>query len=243
METPPSLPRPPGNTYFFEALDSDDAIKWWPNKVYDRWEPSATSKQTFTCKDAMATFVSSAKRFFITKKKESPREVVFRDLPEKYKKVFRKSRDKEIESLLKSGAITILSLKDSREFANKFPEYMLTSRYVDRWKPTGAFSVLPESWDPSAYVEGSGNNMAEPKSRWCVVGWKDPHVHEIERSAPTPLTSSLYLFFQLSACRRWQGHARDAKTAFLQAKPTTRKQKLACRMPADESFPSTTPIS
>ena len=237
METPPSLPRPPGNTYFFEALDSDDAIKWWPNKVYDRWEPSATSKQTFTCKDAMATFVSSAKRFFITKKKESPREVVFRDLPEKYKKVFRKSRDKEIESLLKSGAITILSLKDSREFANKFPEYMLTSRYVDRWKPTGAFSVLPESWDPSAYVEGSGNNMAEPKSRWCVVGWKDPHVHEIERSAPTPLTSSLYLFFQLSACRRWQGHARDAKTAFLQAKPTTRKQKLACRMPADESFP------
>ena len=236
VEAPQPLPRPPGSTYFFEALDRDEAVRWWKNKVYDRWEPIATSKQTFACKEACAIFVTSSKRFFITKKKESPGEVVFKDLPERYKKLFRKSRDKEIESLLKSGAIKILSLKDSREFLQKFPEYVLTSRYVDRWKPTGSFSVLPENWDPNHYVDG-GDNMAEPKSRWCVVGWKDPHVHEIERAAPTPLTSSLYLFFQLSACRRWQGHARDAKTAFLQARPTTRQQKLACKMPADECFP------
>ena len=34
---------------------------------------------------------------------------------------------------------------------------------------------------------------------------------------------------------------KDAKTAFLQAKPTTRRQKLACAMPPDECFPGYDP--
>ena len=233
---PPSLPRPPSTSYFMEVLDSEDKVKWWRNKVHDRWEPIATSKETFHLHESTAFFSMNEKRFFLTKKKVSPGEVIFKNLPEKFKKIFRRSRDKEIESLLKSGAIVILSLKDSQEFAKKFPEYVLSSRYVDRWKPTGDFSVLPETWDPDDYIP-DGTNVAEPKSRWCVVGWRDPHVHEIERAAPTPLTASLYMFFQLSATRRWPGFAKDAKTAFLQAKPTTRRQKLACRMPSDEVFP------
>ena len=136
-----------------------------------------------------AAFSSSERLFFITKKKVSPGEVIFKDLPEKFKKIFRKSRNKDIDSLLKSGAIKTLSVKESREFAEKFRDYVLTSRYVDRWKPTGDSSVLPEHWDPETYV-WEGINAAEPKSRWCVVGWRDPHIHEIERAAPTPLTLS-----------------------------------------------------
>ena len=219
-----------------EAMDENDRVRLWRNKAYNRWEPIATSKEKFHLKDSAATFSSSERLFFITKKKVSPGEVIFKDLPEKFKKIFRKSRNKEIDSLLKSGAIKILSVKESREFAEKFPDYVLTSRYVDRWKPTGDSSVLPEHWDPETYV-WEGINAAEPKSRWCVVGWRDPHIHEIERAAPTPLTSSLYVFCQLSATRHWHGFAKDAKTAFLLAKPTTRRQRLACRMPSDESFP------
>ena len=236
VEAPPPLPRPPASTYFMEAMDDEDRVKWWRNKTYNRWEPVVASKETFTLKESIAVFSGGERRFFITKKKVSPGEVIFRDLPEKFKKVFRKSRNKEIASLLNSGAIAILSVKESREFLKKFPEYVLTSRYVDRWKPTGDQAVLPESWNPEDYVM-DGNNAAEPKSRWCVVGWRDPHIHEIERAAPTPLTSSLYLFCQLSATRRWKGYAKDAKTAFLQAEPTTHRQRLACRMPSDESFP------
>ena len=118
----------------------------------------------------MATFVSSAKRFFITKKKEGPGEVVFRDLPEKYKKVFRKSRDKEIESLLKSGAITILSLKDSREFANKFPEYVLTSRYVDRWKPLFGSSGILGSFSLCGRLRQQHGRAEKPVVRCRVEG-------------------------------------------------------------------------
>lgn len=62
-------------------------------------------------------------------------------------------------------------------------------------------------------------------------------IHEIERSAPTPLTSSMYLFMQLCAGRKWTAYSKDAKTAFLQSRPTTRRNKLACRMPRDETFP------
>ena len=71
----------------------------------------------------------------------------------------------------------------------------------------------------------------------ALWGWKDPMIHEIERSAPTPLTSSMYLFLQLCSSRKWTARAKDAKTAFLQSRPTTRRRKLACRMPKDETFP------
>ena len=62
-----------------------------------------------------------------------------------------------------------------------------------------------------------------------------------KRAAPTPLTSSLYLFMQLAASRKWSARVKDAKTAFLQSKPTTRKNKLACTMPSDGFFPGLDP--
>ena len=65
-------------------------------------------------------------------------------------------------------------------------------------------------------------------------------IHCIERSSPTPLSISSCLFFQLSATRRWSGRVNDAKTAFLQSPPTTRKNKLVCTMPIDWTFPRCT---
>ena len=96
--------------------------------------------------------------------------------------------------------------------------------------------MVPEQFGEDGFDPASHGGLAA-KSRWCVVGWEDPHIHEIERTAPTPLTSSMYLFLQLSASRKWSARAKDAKTAFLQSRPTTRKKLLACRMPADEAFP------
>eukprot|EP00435_Cladocopium_sp_Y103_P023371 s61_g5.t1 len=104
-----------------------------------------------------------------------------------------------------------------------------------RWKPTDAFGVLPEEYGTAGFQPESHGGLA-PKSRWCVIGWKDPEVHQIERSAPTPLTSSMYLALQLASSRRWVTFGKDAKTAFLQSRPTTRVRKLACKMPSDEAF-------
>ena len=66
-------------------------------------------------------------------------------------------------------------------------------------------------------------------------------MHEVERSAPTPLSSSLYCCFQLAASRRWRARIKDVKTAFLQSLPTTRQRKLACRQPRDEPLPGLHP--
>ncbi|CAE7938278.1 GIP, partial [Symbiodinium necroappetens] len=131
-------------------------------------------------------------------------------------------------------AITILSVEDSLKFAREHPEHVLTSRYVDRWKPEDGVT-FPKDFDIK-HINADFKAKLGPKSRWCVVGWRDPQIHEVERSAPTPLTLSMYLFMQMSASRSWPAWVKDVKTAFLQGKPTTRKQKLACKMPSDEAF-------
>ena len=208
---------------------------WWRNKSYDRWEPVAVSKDVFHHADAFAYFNLHDKRFYVTKQKLSPGQVEFRDLGPAEKEVFRKARKKEVDSLLETGAIRILSLAESRKFEKENPNHVLTSRYVDRYKPKEEYQVIPDDFDATRDRATVTAEYA-PKSRWTVVGWKDPHIHEIERSAPTPLTSSIYLFFQLAATRQWMAGVRDAKTAFLQSKPTSRQQKLACRMPSDEHF-------
>ena len=132
------------------------------------------------------------KCIYLTKAKKSPGQVEFRFLPEKYKDIFRAARAKEVKSLLDSGAIKILSMAESKKFLQDNPDHVLTSRYVDRWKPTEAFGVLPEEFDNKDFAPEKHPGLA-PKSRWCVVGWKDPHIHQIERAAPTPLTSQYLL--------------------------------------------------
>ena len=202
--------------------------------------PPDTSK--FNVKESEAVYNEKDQCMYLNKSKAktSPGQVEFRHLPEKYKNIFRKSRAKEVASLLNSGAIKILSVEESRKFAKEHPDHVLTSRYVDRWKPTDAFGVLPEEYEQPDFLPENHSGLA-PKSRWCVVGWKDPHIHQIERAAPTPLTSSMHLALQLAASRKWVAFGKDAKTAFLQSRPTTRVQKLACKMPADEAFEGYSP--
>lgn len=137
-------------------------------------------------------------------------QIEFKKLNEKHREIFRAARAKELKSLLDSGAISIMSREESREFEKNNPKHVLKSRFVDRWKPTDEFGVVPESFGEEGFDPAAHGGLAA-KSRWCVVGWEDPHIHEIERAAPTPLTSSMYPFLQLSASRKWSARAKDAK--------------------------------
>ncbi|CAE7512755.1 GIP [Symbiodinium pilosum] len=197
----------------------------------------AQSRTAFALDEAMAVYSPPDRKFFLAKR--SPGQVTFNRLPEKEQEFFYKSRLKEIKTLLESGAISILSPTESRKFRAEHPDYILESKFVDRWKPTEEFTALAEDFDPSEFQEGE-ENAAAPKSRWCVVGWQDPMITSIERSAPTPLSSSVYLALQLSATRKWPIYIKDAKAAFTQALPTTRKQLLACTQPKDGLFPGCT---
>ena len=55
----------------------------------------------------------------------------------------------------------------------------LSSRLVLRWKET--------------------DTGYKAKARWCVRGFKDPDIHEIERSCPTPELSSINVTLQILA--------------------------------------------
>ncbi|CAE6964999.1 GIP [Symbiodinium sp. CCMP2592] len=235
----PSWPSPGQPHAYLEVMKSDDhseKVKWWTDKARNRRLPVPSSPKTFQSDEAHAVYHHQEKRMFLAKKVDPPGHVDFRRLHEKLKKVFRKSRAKEIKSLLDSGAIKILTLEESAQFERDHPEHVLTSRYVDRWKPAEDGATLPDHFD-AYHIANADSEEVGAKSRWTVVGWRDPDVHAIERSAPTPLTTSIYLAMQTAATKKWGAFVRDVKTAFLQSMPTTRKQKLAVRMPSCEHFP------
>ena len=218
-------------------LSGSDGAMWWKDKRTGVQGITPVSEETFTADQAEASFSLADKCVYLYKAKQSPGQIVFTKLKSQHREDFEKARIKEVKSLLDNKAIRLLSVEESRAFRKAHPDHVLASRFVDRGKPNGdKFSVLPKQFEDPNY-EPMADDGVDPKSHWCVVGWKDPMVHAIERSAPTPLTTSTYLFFQLSASRQWPGKVKDAKTAFLQSLPTTRKQNLACEMPSDWVFP------
>ena len=234
-----SWPRPEhSRNYYFEVLKHPDSQPACWRKDRKTGKVTLFSKETskFFAEEAEGVYNCYDRCIYLTKAKMSPGQIEFRKLNDARRKIFRAAREKELKSLLDSGAIRILSKEESREFMRNNPQHVLKSRFVDRWKPTDEFGVVPEKFGDDGFDPATHGGLAA-KSRWCVVGWEDPHIHEIERTAPTPLTSSMYLFLQLSASRKWSARAKDAKTAFLQSRPTTRKKLLACKMPSDEAFP------
>ena len=98
----PSWPRPGQPSTYLEMAPLEDDLgentKWWRDRVRDRWVPVPSTKETFTCQESMAFYHARDRCMCLTKKKEPPGHVSFVKLPEVLKKVFRKSRDKEIKS-------------------------------------------------------------------------------------------------------------------------------------------------
>ena len=184
---------------------------------------------------------------YLTKAKVSFGQVEFAKLQGAERDLFRKSRAKEFDSLLSNKAIRVLSVKESEEFRKRHPDHVLESRFVDRYKLTALAPEDIQKAKKAAVDDGDltplqlTEDRSQPKSRWCVVGWADPHVHQIERSAPTPSGSAVNTVLQLCASRRWTTFVKDVKTAFLQSRPTDRKTPLACNQPRDEALPQLDP--
>ena len=264
FEAPPSLPRPPGHSLFVDFTDFDKAEDLQGLGItgsfvgatwrYDREQRRQIlqphkihSTKTFWSHSAEASFDYNDRCVYVSKAKSSFGQVEFSKLPEETKVQFRASRKKEMDSLIKNQAVRILSVEESLEFARLHPSQIIDSKFVDRYKPKSVeLSTLAE-YKRRAIQEGHleaielEQDQQNPKSRLCAVGWLDPQIHEVERSAPTPLSASIHCCLQLSATRRWKTKVKDVKTAFLQSLPTTRSKMLACRQPKDEPLPGCDP--
>ena len=88
----------------------------------------------------------------------------------------------EWAAILDTSAVTIISLAAAKDTRKHLFHRIVPSRHVYREKPG----------------EGVGA-VSKAKCRWCVLGHRDPDIRQLERSSPTPQTSSICAFLFVAA--------------------------------------------
>ncbi|CAK8990637.1 unnamed protein product [Durusdinium trenchii] len=174
--TPP-LPRPPPSSYYIEVIDfdKDEDLRHLGVRApfigatwrFDREQrkpvllPRALSDgKTFHGAYAEASYCYRDKCHYVTKSKASFGQVQFSKLDEKEKEVFRKARKKELDSLISNGAVRVLSLSESRAFERDFPDQVIDSKFVDRYKPKDIGTDTIEEYKRRAIQEGRPDGAA-----------------------------------------------------------------------------------
>ena len=113
-----------------------DAVQWTRDKRLNRRVPRS-SRTTFGRDEAAAVWSHDDRKFYVVKKKTSPGQVKVNSLPEAEQKSFTDSRKKEIDSLVQTGAVKILTVAESRAYRQKWGDArVIDSLWVDRWNPT-----------------------------------------------------------------------------------------------------------
>ena len=138
--------------------------------------------------------------------------VVYENLSPRDREKFDASRFKEIDNLLKMGALSVMTLKESKRYRVYFPEYIIPSNMLDKWK-----------------LQDDGSMLA--KSRNVLIGWKDPMIYQLERRAPTPTQEAIMVLLQWLASFRAAGMISDLTNAFGQSRKTNRETPLATELP------------
>ena len=104
-------------------------------------------------------------------------------------------------------SMRVLSLRESQEIVREKPDRIIPSRYHFRWKPVDEGRVISKV----------------PKARWILIGFKDPDILELERSAPTPQSATIALVAIAFASLSMEAFQGDVKSAFAQSKPIDRE--------------------
>ena len=170
-------------------------------------KPYTDDGVSFAKSEAEASYCARDRRMYVSKAKSSFGQVEFSKLSEAEKVQFRASRKKELDSLVATSAVEILSVEDSLKFANETPEQIIDSKCVDRYKPIAVSKQKLEEYKTKALTQGHLQaieleaDATNPKSRLCAVGWQDPQVLEVERSSRTPLSTS-FVCLSTTSCKQ-----------------------------------------
>ena len=212
---------------------TSDAAKTSRTKRARRLEIMSCDSEQFSRDDAALTYSHEDKRFYVVRLPEAEEmaraqarapspislflaakegNVSFNQLSAEHQKLFEAARAKEANSLVSAGAVRALTLEEPRQFEERHPECVLDSLWAERWKATDEKELLA-------------------KSRWWVVGWQDPDIHEIERSSPMPRDETINVAAQIIASRQWELRFRDVKAAFSQSLKSNRRRPIACKQP------------
>ena len=146
-----------------------------------------------------------------SKKKRGEGEVFPHEIPAEEWPEWTKEDTEEFQKIVKSGALRVLSLEESRAVTAQLKAEgkearILPSRMVRRYKP--------------------GDQPGDPrkrKSRFCIRGDRDPDAIHLNRFAPTVTTSNLQVLIQVAVNRGYKGKIGDLKSAFTQSMPLIRE--------------------
>ena len=134
--------------------------------------------------------------FLVSAAKKQRSEVRMSQLNEAEKELFRKAKNKEIESWLSTETV-------AKILRHQIPtENIMRCRWILTWKPVDS-------------SEATATNQHTAKARLVVLGYEDPLVHEIPRDSPTMTKLSRMLILQIAASNGWDIESFDIKTAFL----------------------------
>ena len=96
------------------------------------------------------------------------------------RKLFQEAKRLEIDNLVNSNAIEIVTdSKEVKEIRQKSSKRLMPSRFIITKKQ----GEVGEPW--------------KAKARWILLGHKDPDALELERYAPTPSSATVMLTLQI----------------------------------------------
>ena len=155
-----------------------------------------------TCENITARVCSCRSEFTgltatrMTRGDELPRHL----MPESEWPRFLQATVAEWTAILDTSAVTIISPAAAKDIRKHLSHRIVPSRHVYREKPG----------------EGVGA-ASKAKCRWCVLGHRDPDIRQLERSSPTPQTSSIYTLLFVAAVLQREVTLGDLKSAFMQS--------------------------
>ena len=135
--------------------------------------------------------------FLASTAKKQRAEVKIQELSEQDKALFKKAKDKEIDSWLSTDTVRRIT-------RNAIPEdQLLRTRWVLTWKTIDAIEQQELGVDKKA------------KARLVVLGFEDPQLDTLERDSPTLGRDSRMIALQAVSSYQWPIRSFDIRTAFL----------------------------
>ena len=157
-----------------------------------------------TDSDVFAFYSSGNNAFTVARKKkgdELPRSAISpADWP-----AFEEAIRKEVPEVLRS--MRVLTPEESNKVRREKADRIIPSRFHFRWKP----------------IDQDGSITRVAKCRWIIVGFHDPDIMELERSAPTPQGSTIALVTNALCHLGYEAYQGDVKSAFTQSKRIDRE--------------------
>ena len=139
--------------------------------------------------------------------KQSGKELDEKKITGDEKKMFDEAKRKEIDNLVSSNAIEIVTDEEEvNSIKQKYGHRIMPSRFL----LTKKSGEIGEDW--------------KAKARWILLGHKDPDAINLERYAPTPSSATVMLCLQIISSLCFHLFIMDVSSAFGQSDPHEREQ-------------------